>query len=153
MNIIKLKQSNKIRELTGKFESTSKIAVNASNKAKTVEETLKKVQAQVANLKKKEWVKRDTVPIMVPIVHEISLIRDRFSATLTTSLSCLYLISTSSSQKSPNLKIWSFSMVGVKEVWEFKNYLQRQISTVLRASCGYWPSAPINGEQSTLGAR
>jgi len=54
MNIIKLKQSNKIRELTGKFESTSKIAVNASNKAKTVEETLKKVQAQVANLKKKE---------------------------------------------------------------------------------------------------
>ena len=32
MNSIKLEQSNKIRELNGKFESTSKIAVNASNK-------------------------------------------------------------------------------------------------------------------------
>ena len=54
MNNIKLEQNGKIKGLTDKFESTSKIAVNASNKAKTVEETLKKIQAQVGNLKKKE---------------------------------------------------------------------------------------------------
>ena len=54
MNSIKLEQSNKIRELNGKFESTSKIAVNASNKAKAVEETVKKMQSIVGNLKRKE---------------------------------------------------------------------------------------------------
>ena len=54
MNSIKLEQSTKIRELNGKFESTSKIAVNASNKAKAVEETVKKMQSIVGNLKKKD---------------------------------------------------------------------------------------------------
>ena len=54
MNSIKLEQSNNIRELNGKFESMSKIAVNASKKAKAVEETVKKMQSLVRNLKKKE---------------------------------------------------------------------------------------------------
>jgi len=54
MASIKLEQSNKIRDLNGKFESTSKIAENASNKAKAVEETLKKIQSLVGNLNKKE---------------------------------------------------------------------------------------------------
>jgi len=54
INNIKLEQNGKIKDLNNKFESTSKIAVNASNKAKTVEETLKKIQTQVGNLKKKE---------------------------------------------------------------------------------------------------
>ena len=53
-NIIKLEQSIKIRELNRKFEFTSKIAINASNKAKAVEETVKKMQSLVRNLKKKE---------------------------------------------------------------------------------------------------
>ena len=40
MNSIKLEQSNNIRELNGKFESMSKIALNASNKANCEENAI-----------------------------------------------------------------------------------------------------------------
>jgi len=40
--------------LTGKIEASSKIAVNASNKVKLLEETVRKLSSIVGNLKKKE---------------------------------------------------------------------------------------------------
>ena len=40
MGNIRTKQSNKIKELMGKIEARSKIAVNASNKVKLLEETV-----------------------------------------------------------------------------------------------------------------
>ena len=54
MASLKLEQNNKVKELTGKIESSSKIAVNASNKVKLLEETVRKLSSIVGNLKKKE---------------------------------------------------------------------------------------------------
>ena len=50
----KAKQSNKIKELTRKFEATSKIAVNSSNKVKVLEETVCKLSSAIGQLKKKD---------------------------------------------------------------------------------------------------
>ena len=54
MGNIKTEHSNKIKELMGKVEATSKIAVNISNKVKLLEETVRKLSSLVGNLKKKD---------------------------------------------------------------------------------------------------
>ena len=48
---IKTDQSNKIKELTAKFEATSEIAVKSSNKAKLLEETVRKISSAIGQLK------------------------------------------------------------------------------------------------------
>ena len=54
MASIKLEQNNKIKDLTGEIEAGSKIAINASNNVKLLEETVRKLSSVVGNLKKKE---------------------------------------------------------------------------------------------------
>jgi len=54
MGNIKTEHSNKIKELTGKVEATSKTALNVSNKFKLLEETVRKLSSLVGNRKKKD---------------------------------------------------------------------------------------------------
>jgi len=54
MGNLKIEQNNKIKELTGKFEAMSKIAIKASNKVKLLDEAVQKLSSQIGQLKKKE---------------------------------------------------------------------------------------------------
>jgi len=58
--------------LTGKIEASSKIAVNASNKVKLLEETVRKLSSIVGNLKKKEWCDQGPdIYLEVDVEHKI----------------------------------------------------------------------------------
>ena len=112
MTNIKTEQSNKIKELTWKFEATSNIAVNSSNKVMLLEETVRKLSSAIEQLKKKDWFEWDPE---VPTALELVSTKTRAILTTSSTSRSPSSIILPPDQSILSLLTWSSSTVGVRE--------------------------------------